>query len=636
MRKIVFIIILLSALQAKAQDTSYAQRMAHTAMHLWPDSFPALPGQPAKWSYEQGVLLKGIEGIWLQTGDPKWFQYIEHSMDDYVAADGTIKGYTPDSYSLDAINNGKLLLTLYRVTGKEKYKKAVLLLREQLRTQPRTKAGGFWHKKEYPYQTWLDGLYMAQPFYAEYAGVFGEDTVFDDVTRQFVLMEKNARDPVTGLLYHGYDESRSQQWAGKQTGRSPHYWGRALGWYGMALVDALDYFPDGQPGKEQLIAILKRFASAVVKVQDAKTGLWYDIVNLPGKRPNYTESSASAMLVYTLAKGVRKGYLTSGYLENAVKGFDGLIKHKITVDKKGFTNLEGTVSVSGLGGAPYRDGSFQYYMSEKVVQNDPKGMGAFILAANEVALIKNNTVGKGKTVLLDNYYNNETKAGPGGKAVSCHYTWDDRSQGGYYFLGNLFEEEAAVIKTLKKAPAAQDLENAAVYIIVDPDTEKETAHPNYMNEADAQAIAGWVKAGGVLVLLANDAGNCDLVHLNILADKFGIHFNEDNQLMVKNNDYEMGKVTVPAGNIVFKNAKNVYLKEIASLNLYKDAEPVLQSGDMNVMATARLGKGTVFALGDPWIYNEYLDGRKLPLQYENYKAAQDWVRFLLNKAIIKN
>ena len=254
MRKIVFIIILLSALQAKAQDTSYAQRMAHTAMHLWPDSFPALPGQPAKWSYEQGVLLKGIEGIWLQTGDPKWFQYIEHSMDDYVAADGTIKGYTPDSYSLDAINNGKLLLTLYRVTGKEKYKKAVLLLREQLRTQPRTKAGGFWHKKEYPYQTWLDGLYMAQPFYAEYAGVFGEDTVFDDVTRQFVLMEKNARDPVTGLLYHGYDESRSQQWAGKQTGRSPHYWGRALGWYGMALVDALDYFPDGQPGKEQLFA----------------------------------------------------------------------------------------------------------------------------------------------------------------------------------------------------------------------------------------------------------------------------------------------------------------------------------------------------------------------------------------------
>ncbi|ANH82591.1 glucuronyl hydrolase [Niabella ginsenosidivorans] len=636
MRKLFFILLVIIALQLHAQELPYAQRMALTAMHLWPDSFSVVPGKPARWSYDQGVILKGIEGIWLQTGDPKWFQYIQHSMDYFVAEDGSIKDYAPDSYNLDHINNGKLLLLLYRVTGKEKYKKAATLLRTQLSTQPRTKEGGFWHKKTYPYQMWLDGLYMAQPFYAEYAGVFGEDSVFNDVARQFVLMEKKAIDPATGLLYHGYDESRVQQWADKQTGHSPNFWGRALGWYGMALVDALDYFPDEHPGKKQLIAILKRFAAAVVKVQDPKTGLWYDIVNLPGKKPNYTESSASAMLVYTLAKGVRKGYLSSGYLVNAANGFDGLIKNKITVDKNGFTNLEGTVSVSGLGGKPYRNGSFEYYMSEKVVQNDPKGVGAFILAANEAALIKKEPVGKGKTVLLDNYYNNETKTGPGGKTASWHYTWDDRSNGGYYFLGNLFEQYAATIKTLKTAPSAQALKNASVYIIVDPDTEKETAHPNYMNPADAQTIADWVKQGGVLVLLANDAGNCDLEHFNILADQFGIHFNEDNLLMVRNNDYEMGKVNISPGNIVFKNAKNVYLKEIASLNLYKNVVPVLKSGNNNVMAVARYGRGTVLALGDPWIYNEYVDGRKLPLQYENYKAAQDWVRFLLNKAIIKN
>lgn len=408
-----------------------------------------------------------------------------------------------------------------------------------------------------------------------------------------------------------------------------------MGWYGMALVDALDYFPENHPGKQQLIDILKRLATAVVKVQDPKTGLWYDIVNLPDKKPNYTESSASAMLVYTLAKGVRKGYLSSAYLANAKKGFEGLVKNKLSVDNNGYTNLEGTVSVSGLGGKPYRDGSFNYYMSEKVVQNDPKGMGAFILAADEAALINNIPLGAGKTILLDNYFNNEWKKGPLGKPESWHYTWNDRSNGGYSFLGNIFEQYGAELATLKAAPTAEKLKNASVYIIVDPDTDKETEHPNYMNETDAGAIAHWVEGGGVLALLANDAGNCDLQHFNILAKKFGIQFNEDNQLMVKNNDYEMGRVNVQQGNIIFKNAKNVYLKEISSLNLYKNASPVLKSGNMNIMAVAPYGKGMVFALGDPWIYNEYVDGKKLPLKYENYKAAQDWVRFLLNKAKIK-
>ncbi|MBO9617609.1 MAG: glycoside hydrolase family 88 protein [Niabella sp.] len=635
MRKLLFIVLILAVQQLQAQELPYAQRLAQTAMHLWPDSFSVTPGKPSRWSYDQGVILKGIEGIWLQTGDPKWFNYIQRSMDHFVSEEGGIKDYDPEAHNIDFINNGKLLLTLYRVTGKEKYKKAIEQLRDQLKTQPRTKEGGFWHKKVYPWQMWLDGLYMGQPFYAEYASVFGEDTIFNDVTRQFVLMEKNARDPKTGLLYHGYDESRSQQWADKKTGLSPHFWGRALGWYGMALVDALDYFPENHPGKQQLIGILKRLAAAVVKVQDAKTGLWYDIVNLPDKKPNYTESSASAMLVYTLAKGVRKGYLPATYGANAKKGFEGLVKNKLTVDQNGFTNLEGTVSVSGLGGKPYRDGSFDYYMSEKVVQNDPKGMGAFILAADEVALINNLSLGTGKTILLDNYFNNEWKKGLLGKPESWHYTWSDRSNGGYSFLGDIFEQYGADLATLKAAPTADNLKKASVYIIVDPDTDKETEHPNYMNETDAQAIARWVEGGGVLALMANDAGNCDLQHFNILAKKFGIQFNEDNQLMVKNNDYEMGRVAIQQGNIIFKNAKNVYLKEISSLNLYKNTSPVLKSGNMNIMAVASYGKGMVFALGDPWIYNEYVDGRKLPLKYENYKAARDWVRFLLNKAKIK-
>src|SRR5690606_1797875 len=309
------------------------------AMHIWPDSFSVVPGRPARWSYDQGVILKGIEGIWLATGDAKWFRYIQHSMDHYVREDGSIKDYNPEHYNIDHINNGKLLLTLYRVTGKEKYKKAVQLLRKQLLTHPRTNEGGFWHKKIYPFQMWLDGLYMGQPFYAEYAQVFGEDTIFNDVARQFVLMEKHSRDDKTGFLYHGYDESRKQRWADKVTGRSHHFWGRALGWFGMAMVDVLDYFPMEHPGRKQIIDILNRFATAVVKVQDAHTGMWYDIVDLPHRAPNYLESSATAMLAYTLAKASRKGYIAESYRAHAQKAFEGLVKYKLSKSADGFTNL---------------------------------------------------------------------------------------------------------------------------------------------------------------------------------------------------------------------------------------------------------------------------------------------------------
>src|SRR5918993_3236415 len=230
-------------------------------------------------------------------------------MDFFVQDDGIIRTYKPDEYNIDHVNCGRNLLFLYKVTLKEKYLKAVQLLRNQLRTHPRTKAGGFWHKKIYPHQMWLDGLYMGQPFYAEYAKLFHEDTAFNDIARQFILMEKHARDTKTGLLYHGWDESRQQRWANKETGVSPHFWGRALGWFGMAMVDVLDHFPANQGGKDSIVAILNRFAKAVTKFQDTSTGLWYDIVDKQTTPTNYYEASASSMLVYTLMKGIRKGYL---------------------------------------------------------------------------------------------------------------------------------------------------------------------------------------------------------------------------------------------------------------------------------------------------------------------------------------
>lgn len=629
MKKILFFFFLFSALHGFAQPLS--QQVALTAMRLWPDSFTLENDKVAKWRYDQGVILKGIEGIWNATGDPKWFNYIQKSMDFYVQNDGTIKGYKRDEYNIDHINNGKLLLLLYRVTGKEKYKKGADLLRSQLKTHPRTSEGGFWHKKIYTNQMWLDGLYMGQPFYAEYASLFGEDTTFNDIARQFILMERYAREPKTGLLYHGWDESRQQQWANKTTGLSPNVWARALGWFGMAMVDALDHFPTDHAGRDSLIQILNRFAKAVTQVQDAKTGLWYDVPNMPKEPKNYVEASASSMLVYTLAKGVRKGYLPKSYANNAKKGYDGIVKQFIKVEN-GQTNLHGTVAVSGLGGKPYRDGSFAYYMSEPVIVNDPKGMGAFINAAVEMEMVPTIYIGQGKTVLLDNYFNNEWKRDGDGRMVSWHYTWNDKSNGGFAMLGDIFEMHGARKTSLKSAPNAQNLSNANVYIIVDADTEKENPNPNFIQAAHIEAIKNWVKEGGVLLLMANDAGNAELENFNQLSGAFGIRFNGDNFNLVKNDQFNQGAVAVPTGHKIFKNSTNLFIKELATINVEKPAYCTLKKEDKIVAAVAEWGKGKVFAVGDPWLYNEYIDGRKLTPDFDNHQAAKDLVKWLLQQS----
>ena len=225
---------------------------------------------------------------------------------------------------------------------------------------------------------------MAEPFYAEYAESFHEDAAFDDIARQFVLIESHVRDAKTGLLYHGWDESRQQRWANPHTGQSLNFWGRAVGWYAMALVDVLDYFPKDHVKRASLIAILRRLAVAIEKYQDAKSGLWYEVLDKAGAPGNYLEASASCMFVYALAKGVRHGYLPASYLKVALKGYQGITRQFIETEANGQVNLKGTVTVGGLGGTPYRDGSYQYYLSEKVITNDPKGIGAFLLASNEI------------------------------------------------------------------------------------------------------------------------------------------------------------------------------------------------------------------------------------------------------------
>ncbi|MGH2566434.1 MAG: glycoside hydrolase family 88/105 protein, partial [Ginsengibacter sp.] len=236
MKNFLTILVLITFLQAQAQESSVAERMAGTAMSLWKDVFTSDPSKPPKWTYDEGVVLKGIQGLWYNTGDGKYFRYIKHCMDFFVDSAGNIKTYKFEDFNLDNINNGRILLLLYQVTGEKKYWIAATKLREQLKEQPRNEKGGFWHKKIYPNQMWLDGLYMAEPFYAEYASLSHDTSAFDDIAKQFILMEQHSRDPKSGLLYHAWDASKNEKWANKTTGLSPNFWGRAMGWYGMALV----------------------------------------------------------------------------------------------------------------------------------------------------------------------------------------------------------------------------------------------------------------------------------------------------------------------------------------------------------------------------------------------------------------
>ncbi len=615
---------------ASAQQTPVSRQVAEMVMNTWKDSF-ALGTSQARWSYDMGVVLKGFEGLWRNTGDVRYYNYILKQMDFFIKDDGTIKTYKPDEYNIDHINNGKLILFLYKVTGREKYLKAAKLLREQLRTHPRTNEGGFWHKKIYPYQMWLDGLYMGAPFYAEYADLLHEDTAFNDIANQFIWMEKHARDAKTGLLYHAWDESMQQKWASKTTGTSPLFWARAMGWYADALVDALDWFPQDHPKRKALIDILNRVVNAIEKVQDPKTGLLFDVLNYngPGKEKNYLEASASCQYVYAVAKGVRKGYLPATKITIARKGYDGIVKQFIKTEN-GQTNLHGTVKVSGLGGNPYRDGSFEYYMSEDVIVNDAKGVGAFLLASNEMEMVPTQSVGNGKTVLLDRYFNSEKrKDAASGEMVYWHYVWNEYSHPGFAGLGHIFNRYGAKLASLDVAPTADNLKNASVYIIVDPDHMKDNPNLNYVSAADKEAIMGWVKAGGVLVLMANDSSNCELQNFNYLAKAFGIMFTDKSVNMVKNDVYEQGVVYPGKNNPIFKTTKKMFLKEVSVLGLHSPNKAnAVKDGDA-IIAVSKSGKGLVFAVGDPWLYNEYLDGRKLPAEYENYKAAEDLVKWLL-------
>jgi len=370
--------------QVKVFNTlPWSVRMAESEMIRCPQSWQ-LDFQPKlKWDYCHGLELGAILDVYDMYSDKKFFDYALSYADTMTYEDGRIETYNPNELSLDRINTGKFYFRIYEQTKNEKYKKALDLLRNQFDRQPRTSEGGFWHKKVYPHQMWLDGIYMGSPFYAEYAFRNNRPQDYADIIKQFVVIARHTYDPATGLYRHAWDESREQKWADKKTGQSAHCWGRAMGWYAMALVDALDYIPKHEAGRDSMLNILNNVATQIKKYQDKKTGLWYQVIDRSGDKGNYLESSCSTMFVYTLFKAVRMGYIDKSYLQVAEKGYKGILRDFIEVDKQGVVSITKACAVAGLGGNPYRAGDYEYYINEKIRSNDPKAVGPFILASLE-------------------------------------------------------------------------------------------------------------------------------------------------------------------------------------------------------------------------------------------------------------
>jgi len=368
---------------ADAAPLQWSVRMADSEINRLGDKLVWTETGKAKWDYTAGLFTLSLLKLNEAVPDPRYVKFAENAIGSFITSNGTIHLYKAEEYQLDHINPGKTVLALYRLTKEERYKKAADTLRKQFDTQPRTSDGGFWHKQRYPHQMWLDGLYMGAPFYAEYVKLYGgPDSAWDDVAKQFRLMAAHTYDPVTGLYYHGWDESKEQAWANKVTGTSSNFWGRAIGWYAMGLVDVLDFFPTNHPGRQEIIGILQRLCAGIVKHQDPKTGLWYQVVDQGDRQGNYLEATAASMFVYTIAKGINRGYLSRDYEPALLKGYQGIINHLIKTGEQGRISLTQCCSVAGLGYG--RDGSYEYYLKEPVVDNDLKGVGPFILAGIEL------------------------------------------------------------------------------------------------------------------------------------------------------------------------------------------------------------------------------------------------------------
>lgn len=357
-------------------ELKYGTWMAESTMQRYPNVFNE--GSDS-WEYQKATVLRGFEELWYETGNPDFFNYIKDTIDGVVSASGSISGYNGSIYSLDEVKEIDLCLFLYRQTGAGRYRLAAYPIRDQLTDQPRTYSAGFWHRgQQYPFQMWLDGLYMAEPFYCEYGEMFNQPENFSDVALQFKQMYNHSVDTETGLLYHAWDESKAASWADPETGHSPVFWSRSMGWYMMALVDVLDHFPTDHPERGDLIQILRGVSAGLLAVRDPESGVWWQVPDHPNEGANYKESSGGLMYTYAFSKGARLGYLDASYRAVAEQSFWDHVAEFTYETTNGRLSLTNTCQGTSVGG------SLDYYYNRAYSTNDTKGIGPFMMAAAEI------------------------------------------------------------------------------------------------------------------------------------------------------------------------------------------------------------------------------------------------------------
>jgi unsaturated rhamnogalacturonyl hydrolase len=381
---LVMAVVMMTACTESNPYLQTAESVAQSEMKHNPEMWTCDGASKPKWEYTPTLMARAFLELYARTGDTAYLNHVQRFADMFIGEDGAILTYKQSLYNMDRIQGGNFLIMLNEIDPKPQYATAIETLRDQLREQPRTTEGGFWHKAVYPHQMWLDGLFTGTTFYARYAAWKPEPEAWSDIANQFLVVDKHTL-KANGLNHHGWDESRQMGWSDSITGCSPETWGRAEGWYVMALCDVLELMPANQPERPALEAILRRVMDALLAVQDPETHLWYQVPDRAGEEGNYLESTCSAMYCFALAKGVRLGILPKEYKEKAVQVMDGLQAYKLRLNEDGTLSLIDCCAVAGLGGNPYRDGTYDYYVHERIREDDPKGVAPLILAALELS-----------------------------------------------------------------------------------------------------------------------------------------------------------------------------------------------------------------------------------------------------------
>ncbi|MBR0195321.1 MAG: glycoside hydrolase family 88 protein [Paludibacteraceae bacterium] len=379
--------VLMTACTQRKMYLQTAETIAQSEMKHHPELWTCDGAAKPKWEYTPTLMARAFLELYTETGDAAYLDHVQRFADQFIGEDGSILTYKQSLYNMDRIQGGNFLILLNEINPKPQYVTAIETLRDQLREQPRTSEGGFWHKQVYPNQMWLDGLFTGTTFYARYAAWKPEPEAWSDIANQFLVVDKHTLKP-NGLNHHGWDESRQMGWSDSITGCSPETWGRAEGWYVMALCDVLELMPADQPERPALEAILRRVLDALLVVQDKETHLWYQVPDRAGQEGNYLESTCSAMYCFALAKGVRLGVLPAEYKAEAEQVMAGLVANKLRTNEDGTRSLIDCCAVAGLGGNPYRDGTYEYYVHELIRDDDPKGVAPLLLAALELAKIQ--------------------------------------------------------------------------------------------------------------------------------------------------------------------------------------------------------------------------------------------------------